>query len=301
MDALKVRSREAPWSTTALPPFEMAGVFGEWVAKRAVLLVSGGLGCLIAFAALFLFLFRFDVTVRASGVLEPASIRNVYSPASGVIRTVLIRPGDSVAEGDVLAILDGSVLTSRLEALRAEWRLQSRNRHLTHGAPALLEQEIAETESLLKRLEITSASSGTVLTQDVDNMPGMRIREGDLVFEVGIGNGWDVDALVADVDMHRVRVGDAAAVGVPAVPAREAQGEEGLPGHVVFIGAEPHKSGSDTAITHHVRVRLDSAHIEPGRLQALRRGAAATLRITTQPTRAIDLLTDYVQGHARRR
>ena len=88
----------ARWARLTVPPLSGTGVFGEFVVRWALLLVLGGVACLIAFAVVCLYVVRFGVSVSAAGVLEPGSTRRVYSPASGLIGAVRIRPGDSVAQ-----------------------------------------------------------------------------------------------------------------------------------------------------------------------------------------------------------
>lgn len=76
-----------------LPDLEASETFGHKVVKRAVLFVLAGLaGVFVVFAA-SLFFIRFDVTITAPAVLEPDSVWHVYSPASGIIETIIARPG----------------------------------------------------------------------------------------------------------------------------------------------------------------------------------------------------------------
>ena len=63
----------ARWARLTLPPLSGTGVCGEFVVRWALLLVLGGMACLIAFVVVCLYVVRFGVTVRAAGVLEPGS------------------------------------------------------------------------------------------------------------------------------------------------------------------------------------------------------------------------------------
>lgn len=291
----------ARWARLTVPPLSGTGVFGEFVVRWALLLVLGGVACLIAFAVVCLYVVRFGVSVSAAGVLEPGSTRRVYSPASGLIGAVRIRPGDSVAQGDVLAILLMLPLRNLAETPHTEPRMTTRMVQTTHGESALPDQRFAYMESELKRVEIRSPSDGTVLTEHMSDLVGRGMSQGGLVCEVATLTDWNVDAFGVNGDLRRVRAGDAAMVGVPAVTPLGALAEETFSGRVVSIHSEPSTSRSDAAARYHLRVRLDSVGIEAGRLRGLRRGMAATLRITTRPARAIDLLIDDLREHTRTR
>ena len=203
-----------------------------------------------------------------------------------------------MAQGDVLAILVKFPLSSQVETLQPEPRVTTRMLDMTHGELTVPDQRFAQMESEMRRLEIRSPSDGTVLTEHVSDLVGRSISQGELVCQVGILTGWNVDAVGVAGDLHRVRVGDAAMVGVPAVTPQGALAEEAFSGRVVFIHSEPSKSRSDAAVLPLARAP-DFAGMEAGKLRGLRRGIAATLRITTRPAQAIDLLIDYLREQTR--
>ena len=63
---------------------------------------------------------RIDETVSATGKLEPlGSTLDVKAPLGGVIKTILVKDGDFVKEGQVLVELDTTAAQARLEALQS--------------------------------------------------------------------------------------------------------------------------------------------------------------------------------------
>jgi len=60
----------------------------------------------------------FDTVIDATGVLEPASRVVLRAPQAGAVQAVLVRAGDSVRAGQVVAYLDTLTLVAQREQLR---------------------------------------------------------------------------------------------------------------------------------------------------------------------------------------
>lgn len=93
------------------------------------------------------------------GYTEPSQIINVSAGDSGVIAEMLVKEGDAVKKGQVLARLDTAVLRAELEVARAEAKLAAtRNQRTldlaqsTRVTPEELEK--ARTELLIKEAQV---------------------------------------------------------------------------------------------------------------------------------------------------
>lgn len=105
-----------------LPEVSTADVVGGRLVSRAVTLTLTIFTLLLAGATLAAFLIRLKVTVDGAGVLQPAGVWAVRGEETGVVRDVLVRMGDTVRAGQVIAHLDTLQLASSLEQLRARRR-----------------------------------------------------------------------------------------------------------------------------------------------------------------------------------
>jgi biotin carboxyl carrier protein len=278
-----------------IPALRGTDIWGEALVRWALPLVLGGMTSLIALAVICLYVIRFSLSVSAAGVLEPESTRTVYSPTSGLIGAVRVRPGDAVAQGDVVAILVIFPLRSQVRTPRLQPPIADPILRTPRGQPTAPNRPFADIESEVKLLEIRSPSDGTIMAEHLSERAGQTIGQGELVCEVGAATGWNVDALSVAADLRRVRVGDTAVVTLSARARPWAPVEEGLSGQIVSIHSEPSRPRSSAAAAYHLRVRLNSTVVEAGGLCGLQRGAAAALRITTQPVRAIDLMVDHLR------
>lgn len=72
---------------------------------------------------------RFQVNVRATGVLKPVYIRWVSAQVSGRVEQVFVKPGAIVNEGQVLMQLSNPELSSVLEQARWEFKAKKAENH----------------------------------------------------------------------------------------------------------------------------------------------------------------------------
>lgn len=75
-----------------------------------------------------------SVVATGNGYVTPAKTQTLYAPATGKVQTVLPKEGETVAQGDVLAILTSDALTGQLDAARAE--LDKQNKALENASLA---------------------------------------------------------------------------------------------------------------------------------------------------------------------
>src|SRR5919205_980573 len=64
---------------------------------------------------------QLDVVALAQGKLVPQSFLKIVQPAeAGIVREILVKEGDAVSEGQILARMDARVAEADVRSLRAE-------------------------------------------------------------------------------------------------------------------------------------------------------------------------------------
>jgi multidrug resistance efflux pump len=118
-------------------------VGGRWIA-RAVSLTLGLFALLLTAATLAAVMIRMKVTVDGAGVLQPAQVWSVRGEATGVVRDVRVRMGDTVRAGQPIARLDTVQLSSELDQLRSRRRVGELDLRLARTSLPLEARSVAE-------------------------------------------------------------------------------------------------------------------------------------------------------------
>lgn len=157
--------------------------------------------------------------VTATTVIEGQTRQLVSAPQEGFIAEVLVRPGESVAAGQLLARLDDREIelerrrqASASDQAAARLRQASAERDAAAMALAAAEQRSAEAqlalaEARLARTRLTAPLAGLVVSGDWAQQIGGPVEAGKEMFEIAAGDGWRVVLHVPDADIVRVRVG----------------------------------------------------------------------------------------------
>lgn len=379
-----------------LPDLPHEGQPGSRFVRRSVSLTLTIVSVLAVVGLLVACLVKMDVTVRAGGVLEPVRLYPVRAIEGGPIRDVLVRTGDTVRAGQVIARLDSVALTSTLAQLEAQYRsadidrrrsasadplereqsagraAQARSR--INGAMALLRQRMVEydmgtnadsllanhvpgrhvvidqavgdvraaqaelrtsgaegslaelsrfereklgsqmeqlavqinaTRERLRRLTIHAPTDGVVLTEQLERLPGVFVREGEQIVELADLHEWRVMLTVTERDVHKIKLGDPVKVDLLAFDESE---REQLHGRVAYVAPEPLSSaaaavGSSTPQAaaassgpgaYRVYASLDRAQIEKMGIDRFRRGYSVQGYVVTRSGRIITLIWNYI-------
>lgn len=91
---------------------------GGTFVRRAVMTTLTLMGVLSAALVAVAVTVPFDTVIDATGVLEPASRVMLRAPQTGTLQAVLVRAGDSVRAGQIIAQLDTLALVAQREQLR---------------------------------------------------------------------------------------------------------------------------------------------------------------------------------------
>lgn len=170
-------------------------------------------------AVLIGLLIPFSYPIKAKCELQPVVRRVIASPFDGTLRQSLVRAGEVVTKGQILAEMDGREIRSQLsEALAKKERAAKESDHaLSQGRIA--EARIAALEAegldyhidLLKyrqeHLEVRSPIEGLVLQGDLERSEGKPLRVGDILYEVGPLDRLVVEVAVPATDISLVQVG----------------------------------------------------------------------------------------------
>jgi RND family efflux transporter MFP subunit len=193
-------------------------------------------------------------TVKVTGTLVPGHRADVASQASGRVMAVMVRPGDSVREGDVLAQIDRATLELQLNQQRAtadatRAQLVSSRQQLERteelarqglaspstleqarsGAAALeanlnaLQSAVESAELALANATVKAPLSGIVASRSVD--PGQTIQAGTPLFNIVNLEQMEFEAAASVNSSASVAAGQEVAISVTGLDGREFVGE----------------------------------------------------------------------------
>lgn len=176
------------------------------------------LGALVAAMLVLALIVPIPDRVWAAGDVRAASLRSISPPFSGFLDKVLVKPGDSVMAGQVLALMRADELLLQLEEAkgRAASLEAQRDEALGRqelGKVSVLEAQVSEVKPTIARLEdaieratIRSPIAGVVGRGDLDQFVGSRIEPTQALFEIVSGEHTAIVS-VKERDVQRVKLG----------------------------------------------------------------------------------------------
>lgn len=177
-----------------------------WSARQMIVAIS-------AVALLLSFIVPVTHTITADAFIEASDRQVLVSAQDGFILSAHARAGDVVAEGDLLATLDGKDLNLAVEKWRSE---KAKNEQEYAQALAIhdrselsrlradaqrIDAEIALIEEQLTRSEIRAPFNGVLLHGDWMQSLGAPVATGDVLFEIASAEQY---RLVLEVDEHDI-------------------------------------------------------------------------------------------------
>ncbi len=197
-----------------------------------------------ALALAFLFLIPpIPTRVASDLVLEPGRDAHVRAEVPGAVRQVMVKQGDSVSAGQVLAILyspdlqaEARVLAQRLAMTNRDVRLAQSQSDPSQAATALqekgrLDQEWAVAQRRVDALSIRAPYAGVVSTPSVEQKVGEYLAAGDEFCEIVDRSTVKARILVRDWELEDTPAGARVHVKVRPFPFRTYAGsvEQVLP------------------------------------------------------------------------
>lgn len=215
----------------SLPRHHWDALVGTWRNLRHpgnLAWKAGAAGVLLALLALLVWPVRDRVSANA--VIEGQVRQVVTAPFDGFIGQVLVRPGQRVTKGQLMARLDERDLKLEQSKARSE-REQSegklRQAMADRDAPAIAvaqaeltqtEAQLALVEAKLSRAELLAPIDGLVVSGDWVQQIGGPVEVGKELFEIAAGQGYRVVLHVPDRDVARVHVGQIGALRLTGQP-----------------------------------------------------------------------------------
>ena len=149
-------------------------------------------------------------------VVMPSVRRAAVVETEGRLREILVREGEVVESGQVLARVDVSALeTAREEARQTRLRLEAEARSAqaagdsaAYRSASLEAGRLTKREALLTeqigRAEVRAPVRGVVLTKDLAQREGEVLAVGALLCEVASLEGWELDIQIPEADFELV-------------------------------------------------------------------------------------------------
>jgi hypothetical protein len=188
-----------------------------------------GLGA-AALALLGLGLLPLPHQVTATARLEGAVQRVMSAPQDGFLREVLVRPGDTVKTGQVLAQLADDDLQAARRAHLADiaqrenefadaFARGERAQAMTaQNKLAAIQAQLALVEQQLARLKVVAPFDGVVIQGDLRQQLGAPLKRGDSLLTLAPGLDWRVVLEVPEADIARLAPGQTAGLRLAALP-----------------------------------------------------------------------------------
>lgn len=190
-----------------------------------------------AAVAVILIVPPFASRVSSEFVLEPASATGVRAAVSGRVQRIMVRPGDAVRAGDVLAELSNPELTARAAEAVGELGLNESSLRSAQAQSAFaaagrasaeheqLGAELTVAETKLAGLTLRAPASGIVTIPDLIAQPGEIVKEGSDVLRIVDRSNMRARILVRDWEVQEISVGQSAKIQVLAHPYRSYDGQ----------------------------------------------------------------------------
>lgn len=222
-------------STTKSPP-KTAKIVPSWKWLKfglpliVLLLVPGGLGAKLwnsvqrsptEFLTQSVERKTIPMKVSANGTVNARCTINLSPKSAGVIKTLLVKEGDRVRQGQVLAVMDDSNLQGQLLQMRGQLAQQEANlqRLIAGNRPediAKAEAQLAEARANLQQLksgnrpqEIAQASARLQQARATLNLREADLQRNRQLYKEGAIAKQNLDRMLTDRDVARTQVMEA--------------------------------------------------------------------------------------------
>lgn len=227
--------------------------------------------------------------VKASAEIVPTERRVISAPTSGYIDSVFVNAGDHVRKGDNLIRLDTRELElvqagqeNEVRSARSELRaaMASYDRKELAIAQAKLDQieaELALTRQRILRTVMTAPIDGVIVSGDLSQSLGVSVERGKVLLEMAPADGYEVQLLVHEVDMHYVRPGQSGRLSLESDPG------SALAVEVSAIHPIARASGGENRFLVETTLSQQAAGLRPGQtgIVKLEAGEASLLWVWT--------------------
>jgi RND family efflux transporter MFP subunit len=223
--------KEVPFISVLEPVLEKKRQFMAMKKSRRTL-------WLVSAAALTVFLIVVPLPMRVDGdaVVAPSHSAKIQPEVEGVIESVLVREGEKVSRGQVLAEMEAWDYKSAVAAAQAKYQtaLMQMNRALAtnDGTEAGIQRvqadywkaEVARANEVLDSTKLRSPIDGLVATPHIENLAGRHLEFGDTFAEIVDSSNTIVDVAIDDQDATLLHPAEPAAIKLNGFPTRTFRG-----------------------------------------------------------------------------
>src|SRR5437773_2548786 len=173
-----------------------------------------------------------ECRVSAKTVMEGEVQRAAVAPFDGYVAQSLVRAGDTVKKGQVLARLDERELKLEQTRLASE-REQLMRKHrqafaaLDRATMAVIAAQINQAEAQLSLVEdklaratLAAPFDGIVVSGDLSQLLGAPVEQGKVLFQIAPLDAYRVILEVDERDIAHVRIGQQGAPALSGMPAQ---------------------------------------------------------------------------------
>lgn len=223
----RTAQREAAAQSVAMPmPVAAKPTF--WSRSKGII----GLSALAAVAMAV----PVPYSVNCDCELQPVTRRFVAAPFEGALELALVEVGDTVAEGQVLARMDGKEVRWELAGNAAEYERAAKERDAHLADQKFGEAQLAKlqmerlnlTTKLLdhrsENLEVRSPIAGIVVSGELKRAEGVRLSMGQTLFEVAPLDRMIVEVEIPESELANVSSNTVASIRLEAFPNQRFDG-----------------------------------------------------------------------------
>lgn len=222
---------DVPFIGVLEPLLQKKAAFLNMEKRRRMAIVAAAVA-----VVLFLIVVPLPMRVEGTAVVAPLRHAQVQLPFDGVVQRVLVREGDPVQRGTVLAQLDDWEARASLANARAKY--EAATAEMNHALAAndgeragmqrvqadYWASEVSRAGDRLERSRLRSPIAGVVSTPHVEDFEGRKLDEGTTFAEVVDVSQTQVDVAVDQDDLPLLSAGETASVKLEAYPDRKFHG-----------------------------------------------------------------------------
>ena len=207
--------------------------------KKEVLMKPKGLvlAMIIVIAVVGLFAFMpLPYSHRATFVIEPVETIPVSAATEGFLANILVKEGDTVTRGSLLAVMRQRDLEEKRNSLQTQIAVMGRSILVQRAQGAVAEslvsahrrtqlnQQLADLDTQLARLNITAPDEGVVVTPKVEQKVGVMLKQGDQFCEIAKSGSVQARIRIDDWNLADVALGAPATLWLNAAHGRTLNG-----------------------------------------------------------------------------
>ncbi|WP_160311419.1 efflux RND transporter periplasmic adaptor subunit [Rhodopirellula islandica] len=174
--------------------------------------------------------------VGCVSVLQPVEQRFAVAPHDGILEQAMVRAGEQVHTGQLLAEMDATDLRLQIADVTAQKERAEKKRdlHRASGDAASTQLAELETDELAAQLallehraahrQIVSSIDGIVLRSELDEARGVPVRTGDVLMQVAPLETLRAELEIAPADLAHIKLGQTVSLVPDGNPLHRVQG-----------------------------------------------------------------------------